>query len=106
MEIANLLDAKLICTKQTLHIVPPRGPILDVLGSSRKLLKTYATELSRQIILKGLAERILAAGKGRKDLRGIPDIIDLEATLGNLKSSKSPILGVSLRLYHQVHKSI
>ena len=90
VKIAELLDSRLVCTKDTIHIIPKRGPILDLLNSSRLCVRKYATELSRQIILKGLAARGQLPGKGRKDMLDIPCIIDLEATLGNLKCSKPP----------------
>ena len=71
--------------------------------------KRQLVEITRQGILHGLKIRVAGVGGGKppKDMGGVSHVINLPATLANLRSrKKAPVPGIDRHFSHQIIMSI
>ena len=87
-------------------IKPVYGPGFDLLGPDKRWIRDRVTELVRQRAFINFAAQLAPGRSRRKDLEGMPALIDVAATMRFSSLRQSVIDGVSLPLQRQLHLTL
>ena len=89
--------------EQKLIMRPSSGPEMDALHHSKKAVQRFLEAALRQKVLQDLVNELEGPGKrSRKDMIGIKGLTDKRVTLSLLKTRKSPIKDLPVRMFKRI----
>ena len=105
-EAVEDLHVKATVGKNGFWIKPVYGPAFDLLSNNRKWICSCVTDVVRQRAMINLAAQLAPGRSRRKDLEGMPALLDVDSTMRFARLRRVVVEGISLALQKQLHLTL